>query len=570
MPLDSSQPPPDRDVANRLAQLERRVARLEARLPAPAPVARTSDTVPALTPAFETTGRIGEDELEFEIGQNWFALAGIFVLTVGVAFLLLLPFSSLPAITPPLIGFAAAAGLFGLARAWRRAFELVASYLFGGGMALFFLGALRLCFPAQHHVLDLDHFAGRGALVAAVAVNIALSLRRASPWLFFLALLTGAIAGVAVGTGWFVLAVVLAIAVVAVGAARRHRWPTLLSSSPLLAYGTYFAWAISGSFHGDGLHFQNEPMAAPGAVLAMLVLFAAGVLLRPLPRREDAASNTAALINTVFGYLVFLVHTGAAYPGSFIALQLAASLVLLALAVAFWLSERSRISTFFYAMAGYAALSMAILRASTMPDVFVWLSLQSLLVVTTAIWFRSRFIVVANFAIYVAIVFAYVIFAERETGISIGFGIVALLSARILNWQKSRLELHTELMRNAYLVSAFLIFPYALYHLVPAAYVALAWIALATIYYTLNLIVNNRKYRWMGHATLLLTTLYLIVGGAGRFEASYRIVSFLALGTVLLVVSLSFTRSRRRRAQGPADRSGPPSPPRRDDVSTGG
>ena len=58
--------------------------------------------------------------------------------------------------------------------------------------------------------------------------------------------------------------------------------------------------------------------------------------------------------------------------------------------------------------------------------------------------------------------------------------------------------------------------------------------------------VQNQKYRWMGHATLLLTTCYLVVVGTSRFEPVYRVLSFLALGTVMVVVSLAFTRMRKR------------------------
>lgn len=92
-------------------------------------------------------------------------------------------------------------------------------------------------------------------------------------------------------------------------------------------------------------------------------------------------------------------------------------------------------------MTGYAALSVAIMKTSAVPEVFVWLSIQSVVVAATAVWFRSRFIMVANFLIYVAIILAYVFLRKAETGISAGFGLVALVSARILNWQKDRLEL---------------------------------------------------------------------------------------------------------------------------------
>jgi hypothetical protein len=171
----------------------------------------------------------------------------------------------------------------------------------------------------------------------------------------------------------------------------------------------------------------------------------------------------------------------------------------------------------------------------------VWLSVQSLVVLATAIWFQSRLIVVANFLIYAVIVAGYVFFVERETGVSVGFGLVALLSARLLNWQQQRLELKTGLMRNAYLAGAFIVFPYALHHLVPARWVALTWVALAVAYYGLNQTMRNQKYRWMGHATLALTAVFLLVIS---IEPAWRIASFLALGAVLLGVALTIRNSK--------------------------
>jgi hypothetical protein len=170
--------------------------------------------------------------------------------------------------------------------------------------------------------------------------------------------------------------------------------------------------------------------------------------------------------------------------------------------------------------------------------------------VTTAIWFRSRFIIVANFLIYLAVVTCYMVLVQKETGISLVFGLVALTSSRILKWQKDRLELKTEMMRNAYLASAFVVFPYSLYHLVPRAYVTVAWVGVAVAYYLMNLVVRSPKYRWMGHLTLLLTALYVIVVGIFQLAPAYRIGSFLVLGTVLLAVSLIFTQVRARKRPG--------------------
>ena len=84
-------------------------------------------------------------------------------------------------------------------------------------------------------------------------------------------------------------------------------------------------------------------------------------------------------------------------PERFAAWHAAAAVVLLALAFVFYFRQQSRYATFFYAMTAYAALSFAIIKLTRAPEVFVWLSLQSLVVVGTAVLFRSRFIVGMNF-----------------------------------------------------------------------------------------------------------------------------------------------------------------------------
>lgn len=416
-------------------------------------------------------------------------------------------------------------------------------------MALLFFATLRLYFFGAERALSTASLPGRALIVLVVVINLTLAWRRQSPWLAGLALLMAHAAALAVGSAGFVLGGVTVLSALVVAASRKADWPQLPLVGIPVGFLTYLIWAIGNPFLGGAFRFAAGPGVAPAVILAVMVIFAAGSLVRPNRETENATACLGALLNCGFGYGLFLVHTAASFAPAFAAAHLLGSAVLLTLAILFWVRERSRVSTFFYAMTGYAALSAAIMKLAAMPEVFVWLSLQSIIVVATAVWFRSRFIVVANFLIYVAIILGYVVMAKRESGVSLGFGLVALGSARILNWQRDRLELKTELMRNAYLFSAFIVFPYALYHLMPGRYVGLAWVGLASAYYLLNLVVHNQKYRWMGHATLLMTMFYQIVIGIKRLDPVYRIVSFLALGTVLLIVSLSFTwwRSRQRR-----------------------
>jgi uncharacterized membrane protein len=193
-------------------------------------------------------------------------------------------------------------------------------------------------------------------------------------------------------------------------------------------------------------------------------------------------------------------------------------------------------------MIGYLALSVFIIFSFPAPDYFVWLCWQSLLVVSTAVWFRSKFIVVANFIIFLTVLIAYVI-AEGTFGwISSSFGVVALVSARIMNWQKNRLELQTEQMRNSYLLVALLVFPYVLLRALPSEFVSLSWVLVAIAYYGLSSLLKIKKYRWMALLTLLMTVVYVFIQGITATETSYKIISFLVVGVVMVAISILYSR----------------------------
>lgn len=554
------QPPAD---ADRLVRIEERLARIELQLSlgaapvetrAPLAPEAAAVTVAAVPPESVKSAEHADEEFEFEVGQRWFARVGILALAIGGAFLLSLPHPRLSPSVPSLAGFAVAAVLFVLAHFWRQWFELVANYLRGAGMALLWFAVIRLFFFGAQPALATDSVLGRALLAIVISINLAIGFYRRSPLLVGLTLAMAYTSVIAISAAWPLLFTVVALAVVVTAADRREKWPLTVIIGTVLGPVTYLVWAVGNPVRGGAFHFVAGPVLAPAFLLLAVVVLAVGSLWRGDEGRETIFAGARAALNCAFGYGVFLIHTAAVLPATFVLAHALASLVFIGLAVWFWVRQRCRASTFFYAMTGYGALSMAIIKASAMPDVFVWLSLQSIVVVTTAIWFRSRFIVVANFLIFVAVVLGYVVLKERETGISVGIGIVALVSARILNWRKDQLELKTEMMRNAYLISGFIIFPYSLFYLVPGTYVGLAWTGLALVYYVLNLMVRSPKYRWMGHGTLLLTTVYLVTVGTRQFEPLYRVVSFLALGTVLLGVSMIFSRLRHRRsAQGTAE-----------------
>lgn len=526
-------PPPSASpsVAERLAQLEARIARLEAF------VEIDDDAVSPST--LVTRASRTADDIELEVGQTWFARFGIIALAAGGGFMLTLPYPSLPAGAPGGVGLATAAALFVIAHVGRRSFALAASYLRGAAMALFYCAVLRLSFFGEP-ALPPTSVAAHVAIAVAGFVNLWIGWQRRSPRLVGLALVMASATPVMLGDAATVLGGIVVLAVLTAFFGSRPGWQPLLPLGGVLLFGAYFLWAIGNPALGHAYHWAAQPAAAPLFLLLSITIIAS-VPLWTETKPDGIAAGVAALLNCVIGYNLFLVHTYAVNAPAFAVFHVFASAVYLWLAAALWLRHRSRIATFFYAMCAYGALAIAIIRLTAVPNVFVWLSVESVMVVATAIWFQSRFIVVTNFIIYVLVVLGYMVLNERETGVSIGFGLVALVSARVLNWQRHRLELKTELMRNAYLLSGFVVFPYALYHLVEPRHAALAWVGLAVVYYALNRVIRNQKYRLMGHATLLLTTVYLVLPIPNGMTPALRIASFLAVGAALLGVSLVFT-----------------------------
>jgi hypothetical protein len=529
-----------------LQNLEARITRIEKELNIEPPQ-RTDSSLQAT--GEERAGKSG-DSLEFRIGLYWFAKVGIVTLMIGVGFLLLRPFNGLSPAFAPILGYVLSAGVILVSRLLRKPSPLLSGYLLGSGLVLLFLSTLRLHYFSLHPALS-----GRTAevvlLLLIVAIGLTVSLRRKSVYLVSLSLAMGFAAALLSGELYSFFGITVAAAVSAVYVTAKYGWQKFLIYGLALTYFANLLWLLNDPLVGNPLALRAIPYGAAFAVLFWPVLFAFGVSFRPAEEKEGVNAISASLLNAFLGYGIFFLITVSKFQEKLGLLHLAASVLFLALAIAFWLKEKSRYRTFFYAMTGYAAMSVAIVANFGAPNFFILLCWQSLLVVSTAVWFRSKSIVVTNFVIYTIIFIAYLALAGTVSITSLSFGVVALLSARILNWQQNRLELKTDKMRTAYLVAAFFIFPYALYHIVPGNYVSLSWLSVALVYYVISLVLKNTKYRWMALLTFLLTAFYLVIVGIIKLEPVFRIVSFLALGVVLLVISFFYARTRMK--SGPKD-----------------
>lgn len=483
------------------------------------------------------------DLLEYKIGQFWFAKIGIVVFVIGIIFLLTFPYHNIPSFIPSLTGYIIAGSLILIPRKLTVNFKYIGGYLSGGAIAIFYFATLRFYFFTHQPVVS-NLIIETALLLLVFAGSIFISIKNDSTYLAGVSLTLGYLTALFNSNDYFIFALILFLSGFVVYLKLKYKWDGLLILGIILAYVTHFIWFINNPLAGNQVSFVYSPQINTVFILLYLIVFTSANIIQRSEVNENYHEIFGTTLNITLGYGLFLCITLGTRGISFTLMQLLASSVLLSFAFVFWYRIKSKFSTFLFAMSGYIALSVAIINQIPFPEFFIWLCWQSLLVVSTAIWFKSKFIIIANFFIYLLVFALYVVIEGKLNTVSLSFGIVALLSARILNWKKERLELKTDRMRDGYLLSALIIIPYALFHSVPKEFVSISWVGVALLYYLLSKLLSSKKYRWMAIATFLMTIGYVFILAISDFELIYKIISFLFLGIVMMVISLLYAKTK--------------------------
>ena len=543
--MDSSSDKANLDrLVSYINNLESRISRIESQLQ----LDKVSDDEEfKLPPIF--THKISDraDSLEETIGQFWFAKVGIVIFAIGIVFLITFPYKNLPAAVPCIIGYVIVGMLMFLSRYSSKSLPFLSHYIFGGGMLLLYFSTLRLHYFGITRAVE-SQLVESILLIIVSVLYLMVAYKRRSIYLSSIGITLAAITILISNNSYSIFLFLTLLSVFIVYLKTRFEWNTLYNYGTTLVYFINFIWFINNPVVGNEVGLQVLPVINLFAYLIYAAIFSSANLYHQNKEAEKYTIILNSLFNCIWAYGFFLLISLLKYKDILPLSHFVASILFLTIAVLFWVKEESKYSTFFYSILGYTALSVAIVAKFNKPDFFIWLSWQSVLVVSTAVWFRSKIIIVANFMMYILIFFSYLALSGRFGVVSLSFGVVALISARILNWQKNKLDLKTEVMRISYLVAAFFIFPYSLYHIVPQNYVSLSWTLVALVYYVISLILKNKKYRWMALFTFLITVLHILFVGTTNLDPSYRIVSFIVLGVVLISISVIYARKKSRLA----------------------
>lgn len=484
--------------------------------------------------------------IESKFGEFGLAWLGNLVLLFGIIFLVQYFQKSGLRILAPAFGYISVVGLFAVSWYLRNFHRNMASIFSLNGYILLYFVTLQLHYFTKEAIVSSDNIGLILLLIVTLFQGI-MAVLRGSQRLAGLAFIMGIVTAIVSDSTHIMLPITVIISAAAVYFMHRYSWWRLLIFSIILVYITNLLWFIHNPFMGHPI----EALKIHDFGFIYLFIVAAVYSLVALIRQKETFSGDVALASIMlnglgFSFLVTLFVL-TFFKNNYI--MLFASIALFCMIYSVILQSRSswKVMASLYGLYGFVALSVTVYGIYDFPRAYFLLSLQSLLVVSMAIWFRSRVIVVMNTALFLILLFTYLITSPSVNSVNISFALVALVIARILNWKKQMLQIKTEMLRNTCLLTGFFMVLYALYRVVPGPYVTLSWTVAAILYFVLSFALHNIKYRYLALATMVATALYLFIVDLARMEIIFRVVAFLFLAVLSIVLSLYYTKRRNKK-----------------------
>ncbi|HKJ66347.1 MAG TPA: DUF2339 domain-containing protein [bacterium] len=545
--------------SRKIDRLEQQIARLEqsiqsldnriSRLESAAPERTGSLATP--TAQMEIAGSAEEKlpkmttlNLEQRIGEYWFGQLGIVILIIGLIFFITYTFAEFPPLWQAIVGYGITAGIYGISRVKTDRFKLLANLLLPGSLFLLYFVTLRMHFFREFPIIGNKTLA-LSLLIVVLGVQCFVAVRHRSQFLAAIPVLLGYTTALLSDTHHFALITILATSVVAALFLSIYHWQVLGIGSIFLSYLGFLLYLLNNPLLGKQIQILPEHDWILVYLLAALVVFA---LVSFRPRVNEYLNTTARILLTTVNssgfYLVGFLVTFQFFRSQLDLWNFIFFGILFTIAIANWTIRKSKYSTSFYASFGYIALTVGILTATEVPDLYLWLAWQSALVIGTAIWFRSGIIVWANLGIYTLVFAIYLLTGNYSWLVNFNFVLVALLSERVLAFSRNRFLTFPGIFRHIYLVTGYPLLVFGLSLVLPTPYVSIGWLAASVVYFGGGYVLDIPSYRIMGIGGFLLTVARIFLIDLASLELIYRVFSFLLVGLGLLVVGFLYARRR--------------------------
>ena len=537
------------NILNRLDLMEERIALLESNKHLYESIAANKIAEPEEDDSgFEDFKISISAPFESNLGEYGLAWLGNIVLFFAIAFLWQFFNDAGKPVISLIVGVISVAGVFIMSHYLRKSF-LYLSFIFNlfGFIILYYI-ILRLHFYTDKPLLANDVFVSilllmiigvqyyfavkkQSQLFAAVAFLLALFTAFVSDHMQFYFLISTMTVGLVMYSFWKYNWWKPLVFILIIGFLINMFWllsnPVSLIKTPAdLTY--HFAFIYFSILTGIySLAAFRKPGEAYPENLVLTILLLAGI------------SYSALLLALVF------IH----FPTAYVPFFLAISIYCIAYSVILKLYSPWKYSPALYALFGFVAISVSVFGIYHLPDSFLLLICQSLLVLALALWYRSYIITLMNTFLLVTLVIVYYNLSGTLQAVNFSIPLVAFFSARIIMWQKERLNIKTDFIRNIYLFILFFSMLYATYNGLPGQYITVSWLCIAGIYFGLSIVVKSIKYRWMAMGNLLVTAFYLFIVDLAKIDLIYRILIFLAFAITTIVISTYYVRKLKAKSE---------------------
>jgi hypothetical protein len=444
-------------------------------------------------------------------------------------------------ILPVAVGFMAVAGLYASFFYTQNSYPLLSKlFVYNAHLLLFYL-TLRLHY-FQENPLIKNETLGFIILMAVTLILLYQAFRKESQLMSGLALLMILTSGIISNSVLISSGLAALISILTILFYYRFGWLKLAFIFIFLIYLVHLNWLLNNPLIGNNPEFIPSPRAGYLYIIATGFIFS---MLALIPKKEQVSDEfvIASIVWNGLGFTLILALIIITYfSENYVPLFISITLFCLLYSVILKLRSSLKITASIYVLYGFLAMSVAIFGIYGLPKSYTLFAAQSLLVVVMALWFQSRFMVVMNTLLFLI----FLIFYLKEPGWSnntnFSFMLVALISARVINWKKERLKIKTEFVRNLYLISGFIMTLIAFYHAFPGTYITASWIIAAILFFVLSILIKNIKYRWLAISAMVASAVRLVFVDMSSIDIGYRVLVFLSLAVISISLSVVYTK----------------------------
>jgi hypothetical protein len=482
-----------------------------------------------------------KDSFEFSVGEYGMAWIGNIILLFGIIFLIGYLQNTGNPILSIAVGFIAVAGLYVSSFYTLSSYSLLSKLFAYNGHLLLFYIALRLHYFQENPLVKSEPI-GFSLIIIVTLILLYQSIRKHSQLMAGLVLLMMVAAGIISKSVLVTSIMATAVSAIAIVFYYRFGWLKLAFTFIFIIYLSHLNWLLNNPVMGNNPEFIPSPgmgyfyFIATGFIFSMIAL---------IPKKEQISEEfiIASVIWNGLGFTFILALIIFAYfLNNYVPLFVSITLFCLLYSIILKLRSSVKITASMYVLYGFLALSVAIFGIAGLPKSYMFFAFQSLMVVAIALWFQSRFMVVMNTFLFLFFMIIYLKEPVWTNGTNFTFMLVALISARVINWKKERLKIKTEFVRNLYLVSGFVMTLVAFYHAFPATYITASWIIAAILFFLLSVVIKNIKYRWLAIAAMVASAIRLVFVDMSNINIGYRVLVFLSLAVISISLSVVYTK----------------------------